>query len=169
MAYLPPFNLMTWINENRDKLKPPVGNQVLFKDSGFIVMVIGGPNIRKDFHINRTEEIFYQVEGDITLKVNEGGKIKDILIREGELFLLPPSIPHSPQRPEGTVGVVVELARPEGQLDGFLWYCDGCGEKVYESFFQLEDIVKQLPKLFNSYYSNPEKHTCKACNHINTK
>lgn len=168
-SYLPPFNLQGWINDNREKLKPPVGNQVIYKDSDFIVMVVGGPNIRKDYHVNHTEEFFYQVEGDITLKVHEDGMIRDISIREGEIFLLPPSIPHSPQRPEHTVGLVIERQRPEGVQDGFIWYCDNCGAKVFESFFRLENIVKQLPPLFKDFYADPKKHTCSQCNHKNER
>ncbi len=104
---LMPFNLQKWIEENRDLLKPPVGNKNLYVSAGdFIVMIVGGPNARKDYHYNESEELFYQIEGDITVRIQEEGKPKDIIIREGEMFLLPAKIPHSPMRGPNTVGSV---------------------------------------------------------------
>ena len=109
-----PINFKEWINEHRHLLKPPVGNQVVYQDTEFIIMVVGGPNIRKDYHINKGEEFFYQLEGNMILRIREKGKPKDIPINEGEIFLLSPNIPHSPQRFENTVGLVVERKRHEG-------------------------------------------------------
>ena len=104
MSTLPPaINFKNWIDENRHLLKPPVGNKAIYNDD-YIVMVVGGPNSRKDYHLNQTPEFFYQVEGDIVLKVIENGEPRDIHIREGEVFYLPPNIPHSPQRGPDTVG-----------------------------------------------------------------
>jgi 3-hydroxyanthranilate 3,4-dioxygenase len=103
MMPLSSHNLKAWVEENRHLLKPPVGNKMVWQDRDFLVMVVGGPNQRKDFHIEEGEEFFYQIEGDITLRVMEDGKPKDIPIREGEIFLLPAGVPHSPQRPAGTV------------------------------------------------------------------
>lgn len=158
-----PINLKSWIEDHRELLKPPVGNKMVYEDTDFMIMIVGGPNIRKDFHVNRTEEFFFQIEGDINLKIREEGQTIDVPIKEGEIFLLPPSVPHSPQRPANTVGLVVEKKRAQGQLDGFQWYCDHCNSKVYDEFFQLENIVTQLPPLFEGFYSSPEKSTCKNC------
>ena len=160
---LPPINFKSWIEENRHLLKPPVGNKVVYEDSDFIIMVVGGPNTRKDFHVNQTEEFFYQIEGDMVLKIREGSEIKDLPIREGDIFLLPSRVPHSPQRFENTVGLVIEAKRTPDQKDGFLWYCDNCGTKVYDHFFHLTDIVKQLPPIFEGFYGNEENCTCKKC------
>ena len=103
-----PFNLQNWIKENRDLLKPPVGNKNLYKDAGdYIVMIVGGPNARKDYHYNETEELFYQLEGDILVKIQENGKAVDVPIKAGEMFLLPAKVPHSPIRSEGSVGLVI--------------------------------------------------------------
>ena len=126
-------------------------------------MVVGGPNIRKDYHINEGEEFFYQLEGDIILKIREKGKPKDIPIKEGEIFLLSPNIPHSPQRYEHTVGLVVEYKRAEGALDGFQWYCDECDELLHEVTLDLENIVTQLPPLFEAYWNNIDARTCDKC------
>ena len=96
---LAPFNLQKWIDENRDLLKPPVSNKNLYKEAGdFIVMVVAGPNARKDYHYNEGEELFYQIEGDIIVRVQENGQAKDVIIKEGEMFLLPANTPHSPAR-----------------------------------------------------------------------
>lgn len=158
-----PFNFRKWIDENRHNLKPPVGNVQVWKDSEFIVMVVGGPNARKDYHLNEGEEFFYQIEGDIVVKIIEDGKPVDIPIKEGEIFLLPSRVPHSPQRGEGTVGLVIERERESKELDGFLWFCENCGNKLYEEFEYVTDIVKQLPPIFDRFYNNKENCTCKKC------
>ena len=158
-----PINFKNWIDENRHLLKPPVGNQVVYKDKEFIIMVVGGPNVRKDYHINEGEEFFYQLEGDMVLRIRQGGKPKDIEINEGDIFLLPPKVPHSPQRFESTVGLVVERKRFKGELDGFRWYCDKCHQKLYEEFLPLTDIVKQLPPIFEGFWENDNARSCKSC------
>lgn len=164
MPVIRPFNLHKWIEENRHLLKPPVGNQTMYKDTGdFIVMVVGGPNSRKDFHYNESEELFYQVEGDIVVRIQEDGKIVDIPIKEGEIFLLPGKTPHSPQRGANTVGLVIEKVREGDEIDGFLWFCENCHEKLYEEFLKVTDIVSQLPPVMERFYSDIEKRTCKKC------
>ena len=161
-----PINFNDWINNNRHLLKPPVGNQVVYKDTEFIIMVVGGPNTRKDYHIDIAEEFFYQLEGDMILKIIESEKFKDVPIREGDIFLLPPNIPHSPQRFTDTVGLVIERQRKTGELDGFRWYCDSCETLLYEKFIQLTDIVTQLPPLFENYWSEESNRTCRNCGEV---
>lgn len=134
MAIAAPFNFKKWIDENRHLLKPPVGNIQVWKDAEFIVMVVGGPNSRKDYHYNEGEEFFYQLEGDVVIKIIDEGKPRDIHIKEGDIFLLPTRTPHSPQRGPNTVGLVIERERAKTELDGFLWYCENCGEKLYEEY-----------------------------------
>lgn len=163
MAIQRPFNFKQWIEEHRHLLKPPVGNQCVYQDSEFIVMVVGGPNSRKDFHYDEGEEFFYQLEGDITVKIQEDGKAVDVPIREGEIFLLPPKVPHNPIRGANTVGLVIERQRREGELDGLLWFCENCNEKLYEEYFQLEDITTQFQGVFERFYSNEELRTCDKC------
>lgn len=159
-----PFNLQKWIDEHRHLLKPPVGNQQVFKDNqDFIVMVVGGPNARKDYHFDEGEELFLQIEGDIVVKIIEDGKPVDIEIKAGEMFLLPPRVPHSPRRPAGTVGLVLERYRAEGELDGFQWYCENCGNKLYEEFAEITDIVQQLPPIMNRFWHDEHKRTCQVC------
>ena len=164
--YMPiaaPFNLKKWIDDHRDLLKPPVGNQCVYKDAeNFIVMVVGGPNSRKDYHYNETEELYYQLEGDIIVKIIDNGVPRDIHINEGDMFLLPPKTPHSPQRGPGTVGLVIEKVR-ETEDDGFLWYCENCGHKLYEEYLHVSDIVKQLPPVMDGFYSDEHKRTCGNC------
>ncbi len=158
------FNLNKWIDENRHLLKPPVGNQSVYKESGdFIVMVVGGPNSRKDFHFNEGEELFYQLEGDINVRIQEDGKIVDIPVKHGEMFLLPGRTPHSPQRGPDTIGLVIELKRKTEELDGFMWFCEQCDNKLYEEFANVTDIVAQLPPIMDRFYSDEEKRTCKKC------
>ncbi len=163
MAVLAPFNLKKWIDDNRSLLKPPVGNKCIYVDAeNFIVMIVGGPNARKDYHYNESEELYYQLEGDIVVKIIDEGVPKDIHIKEGDMFLLPPKTPHSPQRGEHTVGLVIEKVR-ETEEDGFLWYCENCGNKLYEEFKVINDIVTQLPPVMEGFYSNDMKRTCSKC------
>lgn len=163
MSTLNALNLKGWIEEHRHLLKPPVGNQQVWKDRDFIVMIVGGPNARKDYHINPTEELYYQVEGDITLKIIEDGKNRDVAIREGEIFLLPALIPHSPQRPAKTVGMVVERQRPKGQLDHMRFYCEKCNEILWDPEFELKDIVNQLKTLMEKYWDDLSLRLCSQC------
>lgn len=170
MAILRPFNIKKWIDDNRHLLKPPVGNQQIYKgNDDFIVMVVGGPNSRKDFHYNETEEFYYQVEGNIVLKIVEDGKPVDVPIHEGEIFLLPGGVPHSPRRPAHSVGLVIEAYRKEGAKDGFLWFCENCGNKLYEEYAHVTDIVQQLPPIMNNFFSSLEKRTCDQCGTVMEK
>jgi len=167
MSIQRPFNFKSWIDQNKHLLKPPVGNQCVYTEAeNFIVMVVGGPNSRKDYHYNESEEFFHQLEGDIILKIMEDGKPVDIHINEGDIFLLPPKVPHSPQRPANTVGLVMEKVRDDNDTDGFLWFCEECNEKIYEEKFHLEDIVSQLPPIMERFYSSLENRTCKNCNAV---
>ena len=163
MSRLSPINFQGWIDANRHLLKPPVGNKLIWEDREFIVMVVGGPNSRTDYHVNSGEEFFHQIEGDIILKVFDEGRIQEIPIKAGEIFLLPPNVPHSSRRPAGTVGLVVERKRIEGEQDGFIWFCENCNEKLYEEHFTLTDIVKQFPPIFERFYNSADNSTCKAC------
>jgi len=164
MPIAEPFNLNKWIDDNRHLFKPPVGNkQVYLENDDYIVMIVGGPNTRKDYHFNEGEELFYQLEGDITLKIIENGTPRDVHIKEGDMFLLPPRVPHSPQRPEKTIGLVIERYRDDSEDDGFMWFCENCNEKLYEEYFQLTDIVSQLPPVMQRFYDSEEHRTCSNC------
>src|SRR5262249_21289017 len=143
MSQTKPFNLKTWIDENRQLLQPPVGNACIW-NSGFLVMVVGGPNQRSDYHVNPGEELFYQVEGDIVLKIMEGDRPRDVPIRQGDIFLLTARVPHSPQRPAGTVGLVVEQPKCSTEDHHLRWYCRRCNAIVYDEAFQPTDIGKQI-------------------------
>ncbi len=162
-----PINFQAWIEENRHLLKPPVGNKVIWKDGDFICMVVGGPNRRTDFHYEEGPEFFYQVEGDMVLRVLEDDRIVDIPIREGEIFLLPPRVPHSPQRKADTVGLVIERQRLPGERDGLIWFCERCESRLYEEYFELEDIESQFPPVFDRYYDNEAHRRCGQCGHLN--
>ena len=159
---LPPINFKKWINENRQFLQPPVCNKVVYEDAELIIMVVGGPNARKDYHLDEGEEFFYQIEGNMLLKIMKDNKPENIEIKEGEIFLLPPLVPHSPQRFKNTVGLVIERKRAKGELDGFQWYCDKCNNILYETFFQLENIVTQLPVIFDKFWNNNNR-ICNNC------
>ncbi len=163
MKSLTAFNFKTWIDEHRHLLKPPVCNQQIFEENDFIVMVVGGPNSRTDYHYDEGPEFFHQLEGEMLLRTIQDGKRVDITIGEGEILLLPPKVPHSPQRFENTVGLVVERKRLAEELDGFMWYCENCDNKLYEEYLYVADIVGQLPPIFDRYYESEENRTCDQC------
>ena len=169
MKSLTAFNLEQWIDDHRDRLRPPVCNQQVFEENDFIVMIVGGPNSRHDYHLDEGPELFYQIEGDMLLKVIDDGERQDIVIREGEMLLLPPRVPHSPQRFADTVGLVVERARLPHELDGFMWFCDNCTNKLYEEFVYVDDIVGQLPPIFERFYESEENRTCDRCGTVMQK
>jgi len=161
-----PINLQAWIEEHRHLLKPPVGNKVVH-DGDFIVMVVGGPNQRTDYHWDEGPEWFHQLEGEMVLRIQEDGAVRDIPIRAGETFLLPPRTPHSPQRMPGSIGLVIERRRLAHEKDGLQWYCEHCNEKLYEEYFTLHDIETDFPPVFDRFYSSREHRTCQACGHQN--
>ncbi len=161
-----PFNFKKWIDENRHLLKPPVNNKVVYKDTEFIVMVVGGPNSRKDYHFNESEEFFYQLEGDILVKIQEDGKSIDVPIREGDIFLLPPNVPHNPVRGANSIGLVMERKRHANEKDGLLWFCEKCNSKLYEEYFALTDIVNQFQGVFAKFYGSEDLRTCKKCGYV---
>lgn len=164
MSIRAPFNLPRWIEENRDLLKPPVGNKNLTPEgTDNIVMIVGGPNARKDYHYNETEELFHQLEGTITVRIQEDGRARDIEIGPGDLFLLPPRVPHSPMRPEGSVGLVIERVRRPENMDGLMWFCDACNHKLHETYFHLKDIETDFLPRFRAFYASEELRTCDAC------
>ncbi|KAF9438164.1 3-hydroxyanthranilic acid dioxygenase [Entomortierella beljakovae] len=162
-----PINFGKWIEEHSDKLQPPVNNY-LVQRGDFIIMAVGGPNARTDYHVNETEEWFYQYKGDMLLKVVDNGEFKDLPIKEGEMFLLPANTPHNPVRFENTVGIVIERQRPPEAIDRLRWYCDGCKEIVYEESFHCVDLGKQLAPVINRYAADESLRKCKACGHVNT-
>jgi 3-hydroxyanthranilate 3,4-dioxygenase len=163
MQPLQALNFQRWIDTHRHLLKPPVGNRRVFRDSELIVQVVGGPNARKDYHVDPGEELFYQLEGDMLLKTIQDGRPVDVPIRAGEMLLLPARVPHSPQRYADTVGLVVERDRRPGEQDGLQWYCERCGNLLYEEFFPLTDIETQFPPVFARFFDHPEHRTCTRC------
>ncbi|MAP55761.1 3-hydroxyanthranilate 3,4-dioxygenase [Altibacter sp.] len=168
MAIKGPFNLNAWVEENRDLLKPPVGNKNLYKDAGdYIVMVVAGPNARKDYHYNETEELFYQLEGEIEVHVQDEGNKRTMKLGPGDMYLHPAKVPHSPVRKANSIGLVVEVKRAGTDAkDGLLWFCDNCNNKLYEVYFPLDDIEKDFLKHFKKFYGSKELRTCNNCGEV---
>jgi 3-hydroxyanthranilate 3,4-dioxygenase len=151
-----PIGFDGWIDEHRHLLKPPVSNKQLHPGAGdLIVMVVGGPNQRQDYHVDPYEEWFYQLKGNMHVNVIDEGRPRTIHIREGETWLLPASLPHSPQRPEaGSIGLVVEKVREPGTLEKFQWYTHTADTAtlVHEVELQVTDIADDLPPVFAAFY-----------------
>jgi 3-hydroxyanthranilate 3,4-dioxygenase len=159
-----PIDLSLWIDKHAGQLQPPVGNAQIWSDTDFIVTIVGGPNKRTDYHDDPLEEFFYQLSGNMTLRIWENGGPRDIPIHQGNILLLPPHVPHSPQRPiAGSRGLVIERRRPPGMLDAFQWYCTNCRAVVHRAELQLRSIVSDLPPIFEQFYSDSTLRTCKSC------
>ena len=165
MHYGPPLNLNHWLSENAERFKPPVGNQQVWANSDFICTVVGGPNQRTDFHDDPYEEYFHQFRGNAHLLLLDRGKFERVELKEGDIFLLPAHMRHSPQRPEeGSLCTVIERARPAGVVDAFEWYCASCATLVVRHEIQVQSIVEDLPKVFNAFYASSDaERTCPNC------
>ncbi|MFD9889893.1 3-hydroxyanthranilate 3,4-dioxygenase [Amycolatopsis sp. NPDC059027] len=166
MSEIPPvIDFVAWVEENRHLLVPPVNNKQLWTRTGdFIVMVVGGPNRRTDFHVDPYEEWFYQVRGDMHVNLMTGDGPHTVEIAEGSMWLLPGNVPHSPQRPDpDSIGLVIERIRDEGTLEKFQWYCPDCAALVHEVELQVRDIVDDLPPVFQRFYGDEAARTCRAC------
>lgn len=168
MAIAKPFNLNKWIQENRALLKPPVGNKNLYTESGdYIVMIVAGPNARKDYHYNETEELFYQLEGSIKVIIQEDGERKEMELHAGDMYLHSAKIPHSPVRSEGSIGLVIERKRAgKGFTDGLMWFCDNCNHKLHEVYFELNNIEKDFLPHFEHFYNSEALRTCEKCGSV---
>ena len=164
---LEPINFQQWIEDNRHLLKPPVGNKTMTVGKDFIVMIVGGPNARTDYHVDPYEEWFYQLEGAMHVDLMVDGKPETVEISADQNWLLPGNTPHSPQRPEpGSIGLVMERVREDGVLEKFQWYCPNCNALVHEVELQVRDIVVDLPPVFTAFYEDEQARTCKNCGHV---
>jgi len=169
MQALKAFDFKQWIDEPREELRPPVCNRQVFEEDDFIVMVVGGPNSRTDFHYDEGPEVFDEGEGEMLLKTIQDGERVDLPIRAGEVLYLPPKVPHSPQRFRDSVGLVIERKRLPHELDGFMWFCENCNHKLYEEYLYVSDIVGQLPPIFDRFYGSEENRTCEKCGTVMPK
>ncbi|TVQ55576.1 MAG: 3-hydroxyanthranilate 3,4-dioxygenase [Phycisphaerales bacterium] len=160
---MPPINILKWVEEHRDEFRPPVSNKYLYDGKDFFVMVIGGPNARNDFHVTDSEEYFYQVKGDIVVRIIQDGEIKDVVVREGETFFIPGGVPHSPTRPPNTIGVVVERVRPAGEMEHLQFYCEECHELVHDLEFDCADIVDHFSRAMKDFWADENASTCAKC------
>ncbi|MBW5467076.1 3-hydroxyanthranilate 3,4-dioxygenase [Brevibacillus formosus] len=167
MRTLSPIHLWKFIEDHIDQLKPPVNNKVIWKDAELMVMVVGGPNKRRDFHIDPSEEVFYQLKGDCFVEImNEDGWREIITVKEGEMFRLPANVPHSPHRIADTIGIVIERNRNEGELEDFAWFCENCDHEMHRVRIQLTNIEVQVKEAIEGFNSNLELRTCQKCGHV---
>src|SRR5690242_919065 len=160
------FNLQQWIDDNRAAFSGPVANKEVFPQSEFIFQIIRGPNARSDFHVDPGDEIFYQLQGTIRVDVIEDGKRRQNVLHQGDVLLVPAGVPHSPLRPAGSWGLVVERKRRPVELDGILWFCDQCDAKLYERNFSCQNIETEIRAAIDEFFAGEEHRTCKACGRV---
>jgi len=147
-----------WLEENSKFFLPPVCNKMMHNDQ-LKVFFVGGPNQRKDFHLEEGEELFYMRKGNMELPILEQGAIRTVKIREGDVFLLPGRIPHSPQREADTVGLVVERERLETETDGLRYFVGESTDILFERWFHCEDLGSQLKPIIDEYFASEEHKT----------
>jgi 3-hydroxyanthranilate 3,4-dioxygenase len=162
------INFPAWLEAHAAKLKPPVNNAQVWPNTDLIVTVVGGPNRRTDFHDDPYEEFFWQFKGNAHLLVHDRGKFDTVALKEGDVFLLPPHMRHSPQRPEaGSLCLVVERSRPQGTIDAFEFFCARCATRIFRTEIQLADITKDLPIAFEKFYvADDAARRCPSCGTI---
>jgi 3-hydroxyanthranilate 3,4-dioxygenase len=166
MKPLVAFDLWKWIDAHREAFEPPVGNKVVWEDSQFTAMVVRGPNARRDFHVDPSDEIFYMLRGDMVLEYIDGGARRTQVIREGELMLVPARTPHAPHRPADTWGLVVEIKRTPEEQESLRWYCDRCDALIHEVTMHVADIERELARAIDAFDANIGLRTCRACGYV---
>ncbi|MSR18354.1 MAG: 3-hydroxyanthranilate 3,4-dioxygenase [Phycisphaerales bacterium] len=159
----PALNLTQWITANRHLMTPPVANKYLYSGADFFAMIVCGPNTRNDFHQTDSEEFLYQIKGDIVVRLREAGGLRDVVVREGETFFIPPNVPHSPQRTAGTIGLVIERRRPATEREHIIFYCPKCSELVHDKSFACKDIVKHFTQAMEDFWADSKLSTCPKC------
>jgi 3-hydroxyanthranilate 3,4-dioxygenase len=160
------FNLWAWVEQYRQAFEPPVGNKVIWEDSQFTAMIIRGPNARRDFHVDPSDEIFYMLKGDMVLEYLQGGARREQRIREGELMLVPAFTPHSPHRPPNSWGLVVEVKRRPEETESLLWLCERCDAKLHQVTMHVADIERELKAALEAFDASPALRTCRHCGHV---
>ena len=161
-----PISFLRWVREHEHELQPPTGGKQVWPDRDFIVTALRGPNGRPDYHDNPTEEFFYQIEGEITVRLMVDGKREDVVLAAGDMLLLPAHVRHSPQRPAGTVGIVLERRRPAGEVDGFEWFCPQCDARVHRFETEMTNLVADVTRAVQTWETSETLRTCGACGHV---
>jgi 3-hydroxyanthranilate 3,4-dioxygenase len=160
-------DLWQWIEENRAAFQPPVGNKVIWEDSQFTAMVVRGPNARRDFHVDPSDEIFYMLKGDMELEyIDADRKRRRVAIREGELLLVPATVPHAPHRPADTWGLVIERKRRPDETESLVWFCDRCEAQLHEVTMHVADIETQLREEIGRFDASAQLRTCRVCGYV---
>lgn len=166
-ALLTPFNLKGWIEQHRELLKPPVGAEMMWRDSQFIVMIIGGPNARRDFHIDPGDEFFHQLEGEMVLEyMDADGRRQRPRIRAGDVFMLPAGVPHSPQRASGSIGLVVERVRAPDEPESYAWFCERCDTRLIEIQRGAGELLDDLKRVNDDFAADARLRTCASCGYV---
>ncbi len=160
------FGLLDWLERNRAALKPPTAGHTVHNGGDFMVTLVGA-NARTDYHVNPFEELYFQLEGAMTLRIQRDGRPHDIGIAAGQSYLLPARVPHAPQRPAYTVGLVVERVRKPGEIDAHEWYCERCNHRLFRKDVFIEVLERDMPPVFEAYYGDPRNQRCGACGHVN--
>jgi 3-hydroxyanthranilate 3,4-dioxygenase len=163
------FDLLGWIEENKDRMEPPIGNEIIWEQSEGIqhlAMAIRGPNRRRAFHTGPCDELFYQLEGTAHVElIREGGTDRELItLTAGDTFLLPEGVPHNPQRTPGSTGIVIELFREDDEVDVVEYYCPECNDLVHSETIH-EDFGRNIQRVAREFQADEHARTC-DCGHV---
>ncbi|HTV19447.1 MAG TPA: hypothetical protein VMG12_12265 [Polyangiaceae bacterium] len=164
---LRPVDVEGWVRRSMAGGMPkPLLNFEQFWDGELLVRLFDGPTPkgRRDFHINTSAEFFYQLEGSMTCTLVEDGEFNTVTCQKGEMYWIPPLVPHLNQREAGSIGLVIHTQRAPGALHGMAWYCDRCGAQVHRVDYAYERELRDLlaPKL-REFAADDQARTCKRC------
>jgi len=165
-------NVLDWIRRSNaaGPLKP-ILNFEQFWDDAFLIRLFDGPTPkgRRDFHVNTCAEFFYQFQGELTTVVLRDGEFVTEICREGEMYWIPPLVPHLNQREIGSIGLVIHGQRQPGAKDAMVWYCEACHAELHRMEYGFEKDLRQLlrPRI-QAFQRDVALRTCKACGAILT-
>ena len=158
-------DVLRWVEASKERRSDQLLNHDTCWNRELIVKLFDGPTPpdRSDFHINTSPELFYQFEGDVFCRLLRDGKFEDHTIGTGQMFYIPPLVPHLNRRPPGSIGLAVHTERAPGALEAVAWYCESCGHQLHRIDYLFKDLLEQLPPLVRAFLADEDKRTCARC------
>ena len=141
---------------------------VLWQEPESLAFVARGREYRSEFHINPSEELMYQIKGEMRLHYRTPDGKEDVaVLREGSVIHTPAGVPHSPRFPPDAYALIVERKRRPGEIDRFHWYCPKCDNFLHEEVFVVHDYkADPVSQAYRNFFGSEVFRTCKKCGHV---